>query len=62
MLLKAYRIPCSQVTTPEDLDNKVKEMVTAKGSFFLEAIVRQEENVFPMIPAEKTLDDIIYEN
>lgn len=61
-LMKAYHIPCSQVATHGELDEKIKEMVTAKGSFFLEAIVRQEENVFPMIPADRTLDDIIYEN
>ena len=62
MLMKAYHIPSSKVATHGELDEKIKEMVTAKGSFFLEAIVRQEENVFPMIPADRTLDDIIYEN
>ena len=32
-----------------------------EGPFFLEAAMIEQENVFPMIPAGKTLDDIIFE-
>lgn len=61
MLAAAYGIKSVKVTTPGELDAAVKEMMEHNGPFLLEAAMIEQENVFPMIPAGKTLNDIIFE-
>ena len=60
-IAKAYRIPCNRVTKHSELEKAVQKMIKAKGSYLLEVAVLEEENVFPMIPAGCTLNDIIYD-
>ena len=59
-LAAAYGIKYAKVHTPEELDAAVEQMMQHKGPFFLEAAMIEQENVFPMIPAGKTLNDIIF--
>ena len=59
-LAAAYGIKYAKVQTPEELDAAVEQMMQHKGPFFLEAAMIEQENVFPMIPAGKTLNDIIF--
>lgn len=61
MLAAAYGIKSVKVTTPGELDAAVKQMMEHNGPFLLEAAMIEQENVFPMIPAGKTLNDIIFE-
>ena len=61
MLAAAYGIKSVKVTTPGELDAAVKQMMEHNGPFLLEAAMIEKENVFPMIPAGKTLNDIIFE-
>ena len=60
-LSAAYGIKYARVEKPEDLKEAVEEMMQHNGPFFLEAAMIEQENVFPMIPAGKTLNDIIFE-
>lgn len=60
-LVKAYRIPSAKITRIEDIEKGVEQMFNTPGAFFLEVDVKEDENVFPMIPAGATLDEMIYE-
>ena len=60
-ILAAYRIPARKVTDPQELEAAVSWLFSTDGPAFLEAAVLEEENVFPMIPAGATLDDMIYD-
>ncbi|MCL2561415.1 MAG: biosynthetic-type acetolactate synthase large subunit [Rikenellaceae bacterium] len=55
----AYGIPARRVESRCELDSAVGQMLAAKGAYFLEVVVENEENVFPMIPAGAALDDIL---
>ena len=55
---QAYDIPSARVTSLEELDGAIEQMLVAEGAFFLEACVEPGENIFPMIPAGATIDKI----
>ncbi len=58
---KAYRIPSAKINKTSQIEQEVKKMLESDGAYFLEVEVKEEENVFPMIPAGATLDEMIYE-
>ena len=58
---QAYRIPSAKIERTSEIDEQVRKMLSSKGAYFLEVVVKEDENVFPMIPAGATLDDMIYE-
>jgi acetolactate synthase-1/2/3 large subunit len=47
------------INRAEDLSAAVAEMLAAEGPYLLHLRVVQEENVFPMVPAGKGVDEII---
>ena len=55
---KGYHIPSVKVTERKDLDDAVDKMVNAEESFLLEVVVEKEGNVFPMVPAGASVEDI----
>jgi len=57
-LAEAYDIEAKRVTKREDLDEAIKTMITSKESYFLEVVIEQEDNVFPMIPTGASVSDI----
>ncbi len=59
-IAEAYNIPAIRVEKIGDLQDSVQEMFNCDGPFFLEVVVENEENVFPMVPNGASLDDIIY--
>ena len=61
VLASAYGIKSVKVTKPAELEDAVRQMMEHEGPFLLEAAMNEQENVFPMIPAGKTLNDIIFE-
>ncbi len=61
MLAASYGIKYARIENREELSVAVEEMMNHNGPYFLEAAMIEQENVFPMIPAGKTLDDIIFE-
>lgn len=60
-ILKAYSITCQRITKTSELNQAIQTMFDTPGAYFLEVAVKQEENVFPMIPAGAPLNEIIYE-
>lgn len=58
-IAEAYRIPAKRVSTYGELEEAIKEMFAAKGSYLLEVVVRNEENVFPMVPPGASLSNLI---
>ena len=60
-LAEAYDIPARKVEKREDLQAALKEMLDAETSFFLEAVVGKEDNVFPMVPAGAGVAEVILE-
>ncbi len=56
---RAYGIPAERVSDPQELDAAIDRLVKAPGAYFLEIVVRPEENVFPMVPAGASLSNIL---
>lgn len=59
MIASAYGIPNQKVSSPSQLKDAIDKLVKAEGSYFLEVVVKREENVFPMVPAGASLSNII---
>lgn len=57
-IAQAYDIPSAKVSNLEELDEAIERMLQTEGAFLLEANVLSGENVFPMIPAGATIDEI----
>lgn len=60
-IASAYGIPYILVTDRKQLQDAVKQMISAKGPFILEAAVMDEENVMPMIKPGSPVDKMIFE-
>jgi len=59
-LADAYGIPAYRVAHPSELDATVrKAMDHTDGPVLVECVVAQEDNVYPMIPAGQTVNEII---
>jgi acetolactate synthase-1/2/3 large subunit len=59
-IAEAYRLPGESVAS-EKAFQKHLSILSKKGPFILEASVKQEDNVFPMVPGGKTLGETITE-
>ena len=57
-LAEAYDIEAMRVSKREDLAGAIQKMIASKESYFLEVVIEQEDNVFPMIPTGATVSDI----
>ena len=57
-IAKGYYIPGKKVTQRESLDEAIKTMMETDGPFLLEVVVEKEGNVFPMVPAGASVDEI----
>lgn len=55
---KAYGIPSARVSSLDELDAAIEQMLQTEGAFLLEANVQEGENIFPMIPAGASIDKI----
>jgi acetolactate synthase-1/2/3 large subunit len=58
-LADAYAIKADRVENLSELEEKIEAMLAHEGPFILDARVSEEENVFPMVPAGASLDEII---
>lgn len=56
----AYGFDYIRVEKRQDLEAGVKAMLAAKGPFFLEVVVEDEENVWPMIRPGSDIDQVYY--
>ena len=59
MLGRAYGIDSYLADTPAELDKILGEVFSRKRSSLVNSIVSREENVFPMIPGGKSVDEMI---
>ena len=57
-LAGAYDIEAKRVSKREDLAEAIKTMIASKDAYFLEVVIEQEDNVFPMIPTGASVSDI----
>ncbi|MDV7186989.1 biosynthetic-type acetolactate synthase large subunit [Lutibacter sp. TH_r2] len=57
-LAEAYDIEATRVSKREDLDKAIKTMMASKEAYFLEVVIEQEDNVFPMIPTGASVSDV----
>ncbi|MFY9152421.1 MAG: biosynthetic-type acetolactate synthase large subunit [Prolixibacteraceae bacterium] len=60
-IAKAYGLASQKVTSRDQLDKAVQEMLDHKGAYVLEVVVEKEDNVFPMIPTGASISDILLE-
>ncbi len=59
MIGQAYGIKSVEISTKEDIETKLKELIESDEAVLINCIVEREENVFPMIPAGGTVDKMI---
>lgn len=58
-IAEAYGVTSARLKTKEDLKTKLKDLIMSNEGVVIDCIVEREENVFPMIPAGKTVSDMI---
>ncbi len=57
-IAEGYHLKAKRVTDRKDLQSTIDEMIKSKEPYFLEVVVEQEENVFPMVPSGASVSDI----
>jgi len=57
-IAEGYGIEAKKVTKREELSDAIKRMVSSKNSYFLEVLIEQEDNVFPMVSSGSSVSDI----
>lgn len=55
---EGYGIPCNKVEKREDLNGAIETFLKHDGPYFLEVVVEQEGNVFPMVPTGASVSEI----
>jgi len=58
-LAEAYGATGIRAKTPAELDDKIKQMIDAKGPVIFDCVVDQMENVYPMIPSGAAHNEMI---
>jgi len=60
-ICEGFGVPAERVIDPKDLRAAVKRMLDSKEPYLLDVMVPYTDHVLPMIPAGKTVNDIITE-
>lgn len=60
-LAGAYAIPYALVTDRADLEAEVGKMLSTSGPYLLECAIKEEDNVLPMTPPGKSVDEMLLE-
>jgi acetolactate synthase-1/2/3 large subunit len=55
----AYGIPGCAVHHRSELQSAMKKMIDHDGPYLLEVMIEKEDNIFPMVPAGKSVSQII---
>lgn len=58
---EAYGIPYSIVTSRVTLADEVNKMLVTQGPYLLECVIKEEDNVLPMTPPGKSVDEMLLE-
>lgn len=56
-----FGVPGRKISKPEELEGAVAEMIAHDGPYLLHIEVEKEENVFPMVPSGKAVNEIVLE-
>jgi acetolactate synthase-1/2/3 large subunit len=56
---RAFDIKARRISKPSETEEAVRELARSKESMLLHAVVDPEENVLPMVPAGKSLNQAI---
>lgn len=60
-ITRAYGIPAIRVTSAGEFDSAVKWLADQEGAALLQIEIESGENVLPMVPSGKSLDDVLME-
>ena len=60
-IAEAYNIPYTFVSERAELHDAVKKMIETDGPYILECAVREEDNILPMTPPGKSVDEMLLE-
>jgi acetolactate synthase-1/2/3 large subunit len=58
-LAKGFRVGARQISSKDDLDGALEELIDSKGPYLLDVLVPYQEHVLPMIPGGMTVRDMI---
>ena len=58
-IAKGFNVSAKKIADKKDLDVALEQMIESDGAFLLDVMVPYQEHVLPMIPAGKTVRDII---
>jgi acetolactate synthase I/II/III large subunit len=61
MITKGFGIDGQKVTSRDNLEKAIQEMVDYDGPYLLEVVVEKEDNVFPMVPSGASVSHILLE-
>ena len=61
-LAKSYSVPAFRAKTPAEVDSVLKAGLGIEGPALMEFMVAKEENVYPMVPAGRSLTEILEED
>lgn len=56
---KGFHIKAEKVTKYSDLEKALERLLKSEASYLLEVVVEKEENVFPMVPAGASVEEVI---
>ncbi len=60
-IAEGFGVPGRRIDKPEELEEAIGEMLRHDGPYLLHVRVEKEENVFPMVPSGKAVDEIVLE-
>ena len=55
---EGFGVPAKKITEREELDAALDDLLSREGPCVLEIVVKQEGNIFPMVPAGASVSDI----
>lgn len=58
-LAEAYRIKAERISSEDEIEAAIKRALEWEGPYLIDFIIHEEENVFPMVPAGASLNEII---
>jgi acetolactate synthase I/II/III large subunit len=60
-IAEGFGVTGRKISDPNDLPSAVAEMLAHDGPYLLHVMVEKEENVFPMVPAGASADEVVLE-
>lgn len=61
LIAEAYGIPYALVSEREDLKDAVDKMLATDGPYILECVIKEDDNVRPMTPPGKSVEEMLLE-